>query len=65
MLAILDLKILLEKRKDKHGYTLDVPDHLILQFDNCSENKVSRGVCMQCYVRCMFKRYHVNSNILL
>lgn len=38
--GILDLKILLEQKRDNHNYTLDVPDHLILQFDNCSENKV-------------------------
>lgn len=42
MSAILDLKVLLEESsvKDKLGYNLDVPDHLILQFDNCGENKV-------------------------
>lgn len=37
--AILDLQVLLKKFKDNGGRQLDVPDHLILQFDNCAENK--------------------------
>lgn len=39
-LGILDLKVLLERKKDNHLNSLDVPDYLIFQFDNCSENKV-------------------------
>lgn len=34
-----DLQVLLQRKKDKHGNGLDMPDHLILQFDNCTENK--------------------------
>jgi hypothetical protein len=37
--SILDLQILLQKKKDFCDNPLDVPDHLFLQFDNCSENK--------------------------
>jgi hypothetical protein len=37
--SLLDLQILLEKKTDYNGHPLDLPDHLILQFDNCAENK--------------------------
>ena len=39
--AILDLQQLLQRDVDKSGNKLDMPRDLILQFDNCSENKVS------------------------
>ena len=41
-IAILDLQKLLAKHKDKtpSKNPLDIPRHLILQFDNCAENKV-------------------------
>ena len=37
--AILDLQDLLKEKKDHCERALDVPDYLILQFDNCGENK--------------------------
>lgn len=39
--AILDLQVLLANKKysDNGGRKMDIPDHLILQFDNCPENK--------------------------
>lgn len=40
LLAILDLQQLLSEKIDKHGNPLDLPRELILQFDNCPENKV-------------------------
>ena len=39
-LAILDIEKLLACHKDDLDNPLQVPDHLILQFDNCAENKV-------------------------
>jgi hypothetical protein len=39
-LALLDLQQLLAAHKDRLGNPLDLPRQLILQFDNCSENKV-------------------------
>ena len=40
-IAILDLQILLTKQPhDKSDNLLDLPRSLILQFDNCAENKV-------------------------
>ena len=47
MSAILDLQRLLKGYKDFDGNMLDVPDHLILQFDNCSEKKVFENAA--CY----------------
>jgi hypothetical protein len=38
---MLDLQALLKEFKDKSGNPLDLPRALILQFDNCPENKVS------------------------
>ena len=38
--AILDLQLLLAKFEDNIGNPLDLPRKLILQFDNCRENKV-------------------------
>lgn len=41
LLAVLDLQKLLATKQDVHGFPLDMPEHLILQFDNCrGENKV-------------------------
>lgn len=40
-LALLDLQALLSEKKDKHDYAMDMPRDLVLQFDNCPENKVS------------------------
>ena len=37
--SILDLQILLQSYKDNLNNPLDLPSHLILQFDNCKENK--------------------------
>lgn len=37
--SVLDLQILLAKHTDYGCRPLDVPDHMILQFDNCPENK--------------------------
>lgn len=39
-LALLDLQQLLSEKTDKHCNPLDMPRELILQFDNCPENKV-------------------------
>lgn len=41
--AILDLQKLLANRNTP----LDMPEHLILQFDNCSENKVRYIIYIQ------------------
>ena len=37
--SILDLQDMLASHKNKYGLALDMPQDLILQFDNCSENK--------------------------
>ena len=37
--AILDLQVQLQKHRDVGDNPMDVPRHLILQFDNCPENK--------------------------
>ena len=37
--SIIDLQSLLKNKQDLGGRSLDVPEHMILQFDNCSENK--------------------------
>ena len=39
--ALLDLQTLLSEKVDKHNFPLDMPRELVLQFDNCPENKVS------------------------
>lgn len=39
--AILDLQELLKEHKDLSDNPLDMPRALILQFDNCAENKVN------------------------
>ena len=52
-LAILDLQQLLSEKTDKYGNPLDLPRELILQFDNCPENKVSFKICL-CYASAMF-----------
>jgi hypothetical protein len=40
LVALLDLQDLLATENDQSGNPLDMPRALILQFDNCSENKV-------------------------
>ena len=40
--AILDLAKLLAEHKDRLNNPLDMPRRLILQFDNCPENKVHK-----------------------
>lgn len=41
VLALLDLQKLLAAQTDVHGFPMDLPQHVMLQFDNCrGENKV-------------------------